>query len=232
MPQNYSLHVRSVGGIQWRKKWSMPPNLDVAIDVDDIRMAQTHRKRDFVPMWNSLVPFLLLGILMIIQDQRKGQPLSSAFSLFVITLSGSHIHVQKEKSGYISYLRCVAKEWTRKARNVPTSGSALEEHYFPIKNSDSDLVSSVGGSLKSLTSSLDVVVKLAGAIAKAVKKQQKTDQSIAQLVQKMVDVYSFTKDVKSLPEIARVEGVISAIVQETAKCALFIREFTAHAFCC
>jgi hypothetical protein len=63
-----------------------------------------------------------------------------------------------------------------------------------------------------------------------VKKQQQTDQSIAQLVQKMVDVYSFTKDVKSLPEIARVEGVISAIVQETAKCALFIREFTAHAF--
>jgi hypothetical protein len=49
------------------------------------------------------------------------------------------------------------------------SGTSFDIHKvadFPIKNSDSDLVSSVGGSLKSLTSSLDVVVKLAGAIAK------------------------------------------------------------------
>ncbi|KAF7363058.1 WD40 repeat-like protein [Mycena venus] len=46
----------------------------------------------------------------------------------------------------------------------------------------------------------------------------------------MVDVYSFTKDVKSLPSIERIEDIVSAIAKETARCALFIREYTAHVF--
>ncbi|KAF7363073.1 WD40 repeat-like protein [Mycena venus] len=32
------------------------------------------------------------------------------------------------------------------------------------------------------------------------------------------------------PDIERIEGIVSAIVQETARCALFIREYTAHGF--
>ncbi|KAF7360002.1 WD40 repeat-like protein [Mycena venus] len=292
MPHSYSLHVRSVSGIQWRRKWPMmvPPNLDVAIEVDGIRVAQTHRKRHFVPMWNSLLPLwvllcdTLLYIWMHFPDRRKIRTPSSVFSLFVITPSGTQKHVQQEKLRYASYLSCVAKEWTQKARKVSsvarrfatrtsdvpiqltsvskdlahTPGPALvvrlarigrdQAIQIAIADAGEDsaiLESSLGDLLESLTSSLDVIIKIGGAIAKihpfaemayniltsvynAVKKQHKTDQSIAHLVQTMVHVYSFTKDVNSLPDIEHIEGVVSAIVQETAKCALFIREYTAH----
>ncbi|KAF7338986.1 WD40 repeat-like protein [Mycena venus] len=118
---------------------------------------------------------------------------------------------------------------------------------FAVQNSDSDIVSSQEDLLQSLTSSLDVVIKIGGVIPKihpfaelaynvltslyvAVKKQRKTDQAITQLVQMMVDAYSFTKDIESLPEITRIQNIVCAIVQETAKCALFIREYTGHVF--
>ncbi|KAF7346977.1 WD40 repeat-like protein [Mycena venus] len=274
MPQTYSLHVHSVSGIKWRKKWPIPPNLDVTIDIDDIRMAETHRKRDFVPMWNSLLPLSAEGpssviALQLVRHHAVGKPtLCAKGEIKIHQLLGMYVPIPLKSVGKdleptpgLALVVRLARIGSDQAVKIAIadaaedseklgSGTSSDIHKVvdsAVQNSDSDLVSSLGDLLQSLTSSLDVVIKIGGVIAKihpfaelayniltsvyqAVKKQRKTDQSIAQLVQAMVDAYSFTKDVKSLSEIERIEDIVGAIVQETAKCALFIREYIGHGF--
>ncbi|KAF7363064.1 WD40 repeat-like protein [Mycena venus] len=268
MLQSYSLHVHSVSGIQWRKKWPIAPNLEVAINVDGIPIAQTHRKRDFVPMWNSLLPLSAGGPtsvigLQLVRHHAVGKPNTCAKGEIEIYVpiplksvgkdleptSGLALIVHLARIGRDQVIEIAiadAVEDSAVLGSVPTS-DLRRVTGFALQNSDSNLVSSLEGLLKSLTSRLDVVVKIGGVIAKihpfaelaynvltsvydVVKKQQNTDQSIVQLVNTMVDVYLFTKDVNSLPDIERIEGVVSLIVQETARCALFIREYMAHGF--
>ncbi|KAF7363076.1 WD40 repeat-like protein [Mycena venus] len=272
----------SVSGIQWRKKWPIAPNLEVAINVDGIPMAQTHRKRDFVPMWNSLLPLSAEGPtsvigLHLVRHHTVGKPNTCAKGEIEIhqllemcgqgldskdvpiplnavgkdleASPGLALIVRLARIGRDQVIEIAiadAVEDSAVLGSVPTS-DLRRVTGFALQNSDSNLVSSLEGLLKILTSRLDVVVKIGGVIAKihpfaelaynvltsvydVVKKQQNTDQSIVQLVNTMVDVYSFTKDVNSLPDIERIEGVVSVIVQETARCALFIREYTAHGF--
>ncbi|KAJ7844732.1 hypothetical protein B0H14DRAFT_2776040 [Mycena olivaceomarginata] len=69
------------------------------------------------------------------------------------------------------------------------------------------------------------------AIYKAVQNQQETDGKIVQLVQTMAEVYAFTKDVNSLSTAKKhLEDTVTTIVQQTAKCAIFVREYTGHGF--
>ncbi|KAF7363055.1 WD40 repeat-like protein [Mycena venus] len=267
MPQTYSLHVHSVSGIKWRKKWPIPPNLNVTIDVDDIRMAETHRKRDFVPMWNSLLPLSaarptsVIG-LHLVRHHTVGKTNICAKGEIEIYVPIPLKFVGKdlEPTPGLALVIRLARIGTDEAVKIAVTDAAEDSEKlgsvtsdidkvadFAVQNSDSNIVSSLGDLLQSLTSSLDVVLKIGGVIAKihpfaelaynvltsvyqAVKQQRKTDQSIVQLVQAMVDVYSFTKDVKSLSEIARIKEIVGAIVLETAKCALFIREYTGHGF--
>ncbi|KAF7363084.1 WD40 repeat-like protein [Mycena venus] len=268
MPQTYSLHVHSVSGIKWRKKWPIPPNLEVTIDVDDIRMAETHRKRDFVPMWNSLLPLSAAGSTSVIGLHlvrhhtvgktnicAKGEieihvpiPLKSVGKDLEPT-PGLALVVRLARIGSDEAVKIAVTDAAENSEKLGsgTSSDIQKVADFAAQNSDSNTVSSLGDLLQSLTSSLDVVIKIGGVIAKihpfaelaynvltsvyqAVKKQRKMDQAIIQLVQAMVDVYSFTKDVKLLSEIERIKDIVDAIVQETAKCALFIREYTGHGF--
>jgi hypothetical protein len=47
----------------------------------------------------------------------------------------------------------------------------------------------------------------------------------------MAEVYAFAKDADSLSEAKKhLEGTITTIAQQTAKCAMFIREYTGHGF--
>ncbi|KAJ7807427.1 hypothetical protein B0H14DRAFT_2381283, partial [Mycena olivaceomarginata] len=69
------------------------------------------------------------------------------------------------------------------------------------------------------------------SVYKAVQNQQETDGKIVQLVQTMAEVYAFAKDADSLSEAKKhLEGTITTIAQQTAKCAMFIREYTGHGF--
>ncbi|KAF7363053.1 WD40 repeat-like protein [Mycena venus] len=239
MPQTYSLHVHSVSGIKWRKKWPIPPNLDVTIDVDDIRMAETHRKREFVPMWNSLLP--LAGL-----ERQELFHLRARLlkNILDVPIPLKSVGKDLEASPGLALVVCLARIGNDEAVKIAVTDAAEDSEKLGSGTSD---IHKVADLLQSLTSSLDVVIKIGGVITKihpfaelahnvltsvyqAVKKQRKMDQAIIQLVQAMVDVYSFTKDVDLLPDIERVEGIVSAIVQETARCALFIREYTAHGF--
>jgi hypothetical protein len=64
-----------------------------------------------------------------------------------------------------------------------------------------------------------------------VKKQQETDEKALQLVQAMVEVYSFVEDVDFLTsKIKPLEYVVQEIIRQTVECAIFIREYVMHGF--
>ncbi|KAJ7192655.1 hypothetical protein GGX14DRAFT_594255, partial [Mycena pura] len=104
--------------------------------------------------------------------------------------------------------------------------------------------------LKKIMTELDVIIKFGDGISEinpyakaawkiltfvyeAVKKQQDADDKILQLVQTMVEVYSFVEDVESQflsQKIQRLQKVVAEIIKQTLECAIFIREYTGHGF--
>lgn len=47
----------------------------------------------------------------------------------------------------------------------------------------------------------------------------------------MVTLYSFVDDIETLPrKIQRLESTIVHILEQTAECAIFVREYTNHGF--
>ncbi|KAJ7844754.1 hypothetical protein B0H14DRAFT_991057 [Mycena olivaceomarginata] len=105
----------------------------------------------------------------------------------------------------------------------------------------SDFMSVLGTLLESVLKIGDEFVKIhpitqvawtaLHAIYKAVKNQQETGGKIVQLVQTMAEVYAFAKDVDSLSAAKKhLEDTVTTIVQQTAKCAMFVREYTGHGF--
>ncbi|KAJ7814008.1 hypothetical protein B0H14DRAFT_2458294, partial [Mycena olivaceomarginata] len=69
------------------------------------------------------------------------------------------------------------------------------------------------------------------AVYKALQNQRETDRKIVQLVQTMAEVYTFAKDTDSLSAAKKhLEDTVTTIVQQTAKCAIFVREYTGHGF--
>ncbi|KAJ7807420.1 hypothetical protein B0H14DRAFT_3483233 [Mycena olivaceomarginata] len=99
----------------------------------------------------------------------------------------------------------------------------------------SDFMSVLGTLLESVLKIGDEFVKVAWtalhAIYKAVKNQQETGGKIVQLVQTMAEVYAFAKDMDLLSAAKKhLEDTVTTIVQQTAKCAMFVREYTGHGF--
>ena len=61
--------------------------------------------------------------------------------------------------------------------------------------------------------------------------QTATDGKLLGLVGTMNDTFSFVEDLDELPnKIARLEDIITRILQQTAECALFIREYVRQSF--
>ena len=61
--------------------------------------------------------------------------------------------------------------------------------------------------------------------------QTATDGKLLGLVSTMNDTFSFVEDLDELPnKIARLEDIITRILQQTAECALFIREYVRQSF--
>jgi hypothetical protein len=63
-----------------------------------------------------------------------------------------------------------------------------------------------------------------------VQNQRETDDKVLQLVQTMVELYSFAEDIESLRDkMKSLENVVE-ITKQTLECAIFIQEYTGHGF--
>ncbi|KAJ7366031.1 hypothetical protein DFH08DRAFT_679026, partial [Mycena albidolilacea] len=73
--------------------------------------------------------------------------------------------------------------------------------------------------------------KILTAVYEVVKEQRETDDKVLELGQTMAEVYAFVGDVDTLSHrIKHLEDVVTAILERTFECALFIREYTGHGF--
>ncbi|KAJ7891922.1 hypothetical protein B0H14DRAFT_2335534, partial [Mycena olivaceomarginata] len=69
------------------------------------------------------------------------------------------------------------------------------------------------------------------SVFNVIKAQQETDAKLVKLVQTLVEVYDFAKDIKSLSEkMKSLEDIVAEIVREIAKCAIFVREYVGSGF--
>ncbi|KAJ7340801.1 hypothetical protein DFH08DRAFT_811980 [Mycena albidolilacea] len=102
----------------------------------------------------------------------------------------------------------------------------------------SDLMPVLGTLLESILKLGDDLQRLLGLhcmqftrYLMAVQNQRETDGKIVQLVQKMAEVYTFAKDADSLSAAKKhLKDTVTTIVQQTAKCVIFVREYTGHGF--
>ncbi|KAF7966616.1 hypothetical protein HWV62_37635 [Athelia sp. TMB] len=93
------------------------------------------------------------------------------------------------------------------------------------------LLQSLGTVLDKIKMIADVTVGVVDTLAKAYKQQRETDAAVLALFKKMADLYSFVDDVESLPEkIQRLDAVLARVLEQTAECGIFFREYTSHGF--
>ncbi|KAK7683553.1 hypothetical protein QCA50_013388 [Cerrena zonata] len=73
--------------------------------------------------------------------------------------------------------------------------------------------------------------QICSSLYKAAKTQLETDGKMIGLVGTMNDTFSFVEDLDGLPDkIVRLEDIITSILQQTAECALYIREYVRQSF--
>ncbi|KAF7965338.1 hypothetical protein HWV62_44307, partial [Athelia sp. TMB] len=94
-----------------------------------------------------------------------------------------------------------------------------------------DLLQSLGTVLDKIKLIADVTVGMVDTLAKAYKQQTETDAEVLALFKKLADLYSFVDGVESLKEkIAQLDAVLTRVLEQTAECGIFFREYTSHGF--
>ncbi|KAJ7121439.1 WD40 repeat-like protein [Mycena epipterygia] len=105
------------------------------------------------------------------------------------------------------------------------------ESALGVLTSRLEIIISIGDKIAAIHPYANIAWKVLTSVYQAVKNQQDTDEKLVNLVETMVEVYSFVEDVSSLPQkIKSLEDKALAIVQQTVECALFIQEYTSHGF--
>ena len=63
-----------------------------------------------------------------------------------------------------------------------------------------------------------------------IKDQRITDDKLLSLVDTMYDTLTFAKNLNDIEQIKTVEKIVTRILQQTAECAFFIREYARRNF--
>ncbi|KAJ7292492.1 hypothetical protein C8J57DRAFT_1456967 [Mycena rebaudengoi] len=233
MAQTYELNVKSISGIDLKYR---NQNLYVAIDVDGKRVHTTHPKKDSVAMWNDTSTLVLHDKYLaraeieidvaVSLDYVKSKGMQGPTLLVTLTTRG---HIQSGETEIANAQADIV------SLGCETSGFAELEVAGAVQNSD--FVSVLGTLIKSIVKIGDEFAKIhpyanvawmaLTSVYKAVQNQQQKDEKVVQLVQTMAELYSFAKDADSLSEAKKhLEDTVTKIVQLTARCAMFIREYT------
>ncbi|KAJ7804787.1 hypothetical protein B0H14DRAFT_3883286 [Mycena olivaceomarginata] len=114
---------------------------------------------------------------------------------------------------------------------LQVDGAVQSSDLMPVLGTLLESILKIGDEFAKIHPFTQVAWMALHSVYKAVQNQQETDGKIVQLVQTMAEVYAFAKDADSLSEAKKhLEGTVTTIAQQTAKCAMFIREYTGHGF--
>ncbi|KAJ6532351.1 WD40-repeat-containing domain protein [Mycena capillaripes] len=94
-----------------------------------------------------------------------------------------------------------------------------------------DLFLKIGDGVTKIIPYANAAWKILTSVYEAVKEQGEADDKVFQLVQTMVDIYSFVEDVEFLSlKVQRLKSNILEIARQTLECALFICEYLGYGF--
>ncbi|KAJ7083547.1 WD40 repeat-like protein [Mycena epipterygia] len=204
------------------------------VDIDIAALLERCRSDD-----PNCVNLQLTGV----DGESKGRP-AGALS----------VHLQKNVDTGTTAIEQARRDVGKLAMGGKASAISKTSGFFKKSMSTADSVASaldldLDAGLSAITSKLDLIVSLGNQIAtihpyanmawkiltavhQAVKKQRETDDKIAQLVDTMVETYSFVEDIDFLVQkIKSLEDKTLALVKQTVECSLFIQEYTANGFC-
>ncbi|KAJ7876523.1 hypothetical protein B0H14DRAFT_2501365, partial [Mycena olivaceomarginata] len=112
------------------------------------------------------------------------------------------------------------------ASGTHTFSSAIETVMSKL-----EVIIEIGDKLSTINPYATAAWKILTAVYEVVKEQRETDDKVLELGQTMVEVYAFVEDVDILSHrIKHLDNVVTAILEQTFECALFIREYTGHGF--
>ncbi|KAJ7791472.1 hypothetical protein B0H14DRAFT_3500386 [Mycena olivaceomarginata] len=94
-----------------------------------------------------------------------------------------------------------------------------------------DVLVKIGDKLAKIHPYANLAWQTITAVYKAVQMQQETDEKLTGLAATILDVYSFAKDIDSLPnKMDGLEDVVTKILNQTVECGLYIQEYTTSGF--
>ncbi|KAJ7108125.1 hypothetical protein C8R44DRAFT_884894 [Mycena epipterygia] len=94
-----------------------------------------------------------------------------------------------------------------------------------------DFIIKIGDEIAKIHPYANIAWKILTLVYTTAKKQQEMDEKVIKLVETMAEVYSFVDDVQFVSDkLKRLEQTVLDIAKETVECAMFIHEYTAHAF--
>ncbi|KAJ7199387.1 WD40 repeat-like protein [Mycena pura] len=88
----------------------------------------------------------------------------------------------------------------------------------------------VGDELAKIHPYANAAWKVLTSVYKMVKNQQEADDKVVKLVEAMVMLYSFAKEVDSVMKNSKLQEIVLCITMQTMECALLIREYSGHGF--
>ncbi|KAJ7186202.1 hypothetical protein GGX14DRAFT_581209 [Mycena pura] len=235
---SYSLLVQSADGISWKPGplHRKDPKFYVAISVDKTRIHRTHSVEGKPgPKWNT-VNLDLIGL-----ATANPKSIGNLAVRLMNTRDGAALAIKEVQRGTAGIGPGVTIKAFGAAGDSLTTGDGVLNQISPV-------ATTIATALESVTSKLDIIVKLGDQIAtihpyaniawsvltavyKVVKQQESADAKLLGLIVTMNEVYSFVGDMDFLVDkIKSVEDKALAIVKQTVECALFIQEYAAHGF--
>ncbi|KAJ6559973.1 quinon protein alcohol dehydrogenase-like superfamily [Mycena capillaripes] len=258
MAQNYSLLIESADHIVWDSgAWNRSPKLYVTLALDDNPVSKTRVfKRSLNPKWNFssnlLCPMTSVITLRLYHSTTfpcRADPFLGECKMGIEELlrqcsSGEVVQLNVAAEGQVSEH---AKERMQATVGIPSPiGSAFDKVDAAVEAgaAQNDLATALGACVDRL----DVFVKMGDKIAQAhpylsaawtiltsvyqaVKQQQEMDKEVVDLVNTMVEVYSFKEDINFVSDKIKIlEDGLTNIAQQTLKCAKFLEEYKQHGF--
>ncbi|KAF7970237.1 hypothetical protein HWV62_24726 [Athelia sp. TMB] len=113
-------------------------------------------------------------------------------------------------------------------QSIPPAADGLAN----MVSENEDLLQSLATIVDKIKLIADVTVGMVDALAKAYQQQKETDAAVIALFKKLAELYSFVDDVDSSLQgkIVQLDAVLTRVLEQTAECGIFFREYTSHGF--
>ncbi|KAJ7208224.1 hypothetical protein GGX14DRAFT_566949 [Mycena pura] len=250
MSQTYSLLIQSADEIKTWDSSFVKPKLYVTVHPEGAEVVRTHTFRPSLnPQWNFGLTFSCSATSTITlclyyhatrfpllrQDRLLGVCVTRVEDLLNRRCSKNTIALELKAD---KAAQNAALEMQKNAQRLSRVQGAISAVESVAEAGASAAQTNLAGALEQVISRVDFIVRMGDKLTKAawniltaaykaVKQQREADESVVELVQTLIHVYSFEEQTGFLlQKIKPLEDTLAKIAEETVNCANFIQEYT------